>query len=666
MPAGTPYFAWIDPTETTFNSGHMRWDENIFSFKLSQDEGDPAALTLVVRRPRNISGNPIGLLGPGRKFWCWFSLDCDGTNLIKFRGRLVGTPTNFFEELVTLDFVAKPVDIVAQKQSLAASLAVLPYYDPALIDPTRRVTATTGDPDTVLEAYSAIWHFDRETHIITTSDEITGEDGTVNFDASSAPHTVLYDGLGSSLTTGPLARASVTAEFKWTQGSGGTVDLTSYLLANWPAPVRGPTAVPGAIQLDESNWPKAGASLGGGWSVASSTAKNLLDFTVKTESFESQINSTYPDGDTVQGTSSKSISIVNSPVNMIEVVDVITKDDVKVTTQSVKDTATGFFQTFVSNFSRNTTELDARVSLQEIKPTLVATYAANRGLSERVSITVTAHVQPILVDPATAEILQLPDISSANLSEAIDGNVPMGDPSRQSYVATARGDQSIQYLIYLLRANLLKRARVVEITFVPQLARMPEITLRKSAYLVEPRIGTATGKIIAYSVALDGSDGHVKCEVQIGCAIGYGGTHTTTAGTGTYVTAGYVTGGYQQVSGASTAIGGGSIGYTPPSPVVPAGSINFQGTLTAADVIDTPLSVQYGTVPPASSVPPAVFSNDPNVQKTVTDFINAYWLPQYETQAKFKLKDVTGDLLTDYTIATTPLEIPTGYNLEAT
>src|SRR5262252_81569 len=161
MTAGTPYFAWIDPTETTFTNTHKRWDENIFSFKLWQDEGDPASLTLVVRRPRYTSGNPIGLLGPGRKIWCWFALDCDGTNLIKFRGRLVGVPTDIFQELVTLDFVARPIDVVTQKQNLALTLAVLPQYDPIMIEPSRRIGTSTagfvGDPEVVLEGYSAIW-----------------------------------------------------------------------------------------------------------------------------------------------------------------------------------------------------------------------------------------------------------------------------------------------------------------------------------------------------------------------------------------------------------------------------------------------------------------------------------------------------------------------------
>src|SRR3981189_1320257 len=148
MPAGLPHFAWIDVSETTFQPAHMRWDEDVFSFTLKQDEGAPASLTIAVRRPRNVSGDPIGLLGPGRKIWAWFALDCDGTNLVKFRGRLVGIPTSIFEDLVTLGFGAKPVDLVAQKQALANSLRVLPFYDDAVIDPAR-----STDPDVVLEGY---------------------------------------------------------------------------------------------------------------------------------------------------------------------------------------------------------------------------------------------------------------------------------------------------------------------------------------------------------------------------------------------------------------------------------------------------------------------------------------------------------------------------------
>ena len=58
--------------------------------------------------------------------------------LIKFRGRLVGIPTSIFEELVTLEFVARPFDVVAQKEALADTLRVLPFYDEVVIDKERR------------------------------------------------------------------------------------------------------------------------------------------------------------------------------------------------------------------------------------------------------------------------------------------------------------------------------------------------------------------------------------------------------------------------------------------------------------------------------------------------------------------------------------------------
>ena len=118
--------------------------------------------------------------------------------------------------------------------------------------------------------------------------------------------------------------------------------------------------------------------------------------------------------------------------------------------------------------------------------------------------------------------------------------MPIGDPRRRSYIATERGNQSLEHLIALARAKLMKRARVVEIAFAPKLARMPEITLRKNAFLVEPRVGEALGKIIGYSIALDGSDGRINCEVRIGCTIGRGGSAVATDGTPTYCSIDYV------------------------------------------------------------------------------------------------------------------------------
>ena len=274
MPAALAYFAWIDADETAFLPEHMRWDEAVFSFTLKQDEGDPASLTLAVRRPYNDGGNPIGLLGPGRKIWCWFALDC-GPDLIRFRGRLVGVPTSLFEDLVTLEFVARPIDLVSQKAALADSLRVLPYYDEVVIDKARRT-----DPEVVLEGYSAVWHYDRETHVLTVSDEITGEDGLIEFDGLSEGGKVLYDGLALNLTSGPLARVDVSAEYTWTQQAQGTVDLTKYLISNWPEAGRNYIR---SLTLTADNWPKPGTGIGDGWLVTDATAHATYDQTVQTQ-----------------------------------------------------------------------------------------------------------------------------------------------------------------------------------------------------------------------------------------------------------------------------------------------------------------------------------------------------------------------------------------------
>jgi hypothetical protein len=285
--------------------------------------------------------------------------------------------------------------------------------------------------------------------------------------------------------------------------------------------------------------------------------------------------------------------------------------------------------------------------------TLRAGYSAARQCTERVSFSLFADVQPILTDPEDGEALLINDVKSVNLSEAIGGVIPIGDPARRSYIATARGNLSLEHLIALARANLLKRSRVVEITFAPKLVRMPEITLRKNGFLIEPRVGEATGKIIGYKIALDGSDGRVHCEVKIGCAIGRGGSAIAAGGNPTYCEIAYTGADYQQFTG-RIELFDTSVGYQPPNANPNDDGINFLSTLTVADVIDIPLVVENG----------------PEAQNAAV-----YWLQnadlageelkKLETRATFKLKSMTRAFTSEYEIQVTDLKIPTGYDLEA-
>jgi len=665
MPAGLPYFAWIEASETTFEPEHMRWDESVFSFELKQEEGDPASLTVVVRRPRNEGGNPIGLLGPGRKIWAWFALDC-GPDLFKFRGRLVGVPTSIFEELVTLEFVARPVDVVAQKEALAATLRVLPYYDEVMIDPARRT-----DPDVVLEGYTANWHYDRETHVLTISDEVTGEDGLVEFDGASEDGKVLWDGLGLTLTSGPLSRVDVTAEFTWTQQAAGSVDLTQYLVENWPnEPDYDKPGVVTSFTFVAENWPENGAGIGDGWEVAEATATEAYDLEVKTKEENHDRTVVWWDGETTNVQYSATTSYLTAtPPGSIDYGKIVTHAEDKIT--YAKD---GDGLQYASAYNRSVNTTGAVLPLHYVKPTLRAAYTAGRQCTELVSFTLFADIQPILTDPEDGEALRLDDLRSVNLSEAIGADVPIGDPRRRSYITTARGNQSLEYLIALAKAHLMKRSRVVEITLAPKLSRMPEITLRKNVFLIEPRVGEALGKIIGYSLALDGSDGRINCEVRIGCVIGRGGSAAASGGEPTYATVDYTGADYQQFTG-RTVLFDTSVGYTPPGAAPNDDGIDFMTDLKVEDVIETALAVEN---PPAVQRTHLValgkwnynwnyFSTDEAQQELVaarTEAVNNT-LKAVETRATFKLKSMSREFSTPYQVEVTELKIPSGYDLEA-
>jgi hypothetical protein len=667
MPAGLPYFAWVDASETTFGPEHLRWDEQVFSFTLAQEEGDPATLTALVRQPS------VGLLSPGRKIWAWFAFDC-GPALFKFRGRLVGIPTSIFEELVTLEFVAKPSDVVAQKEALADTVRVLPFYDPVMLDEDRR-----NDPDVVLEGYTKIWHYPRDETALTVSDEISGEDGLVEFLCANGD--VFYDGLGLTLTTGPLTRVDVAAEFTWTQQARGTVDLTGYLMSHWPNTINGAI---GSYTLYAADWPKTGAAIGDGWVAAYASAYDFYDMTVKSVTKGETVTVEWYDGDTTTTTINETSSYIVSGPSFIGGPGEV-KDEVNVsysegeTYTDDKGNEIGQAPDYISSYSRNYSETRTALPMQSVKATLVAGYKAERQCTERVSFSLFADVQPILTDPEDGEALRLDDFRSVNLSDPEEG-VPIGDARRRSYIATERGNRSLEYLIARARAHLMKRSRVVEITIVPKLARMPEITLRKNALVTEPRVGEATGKIIGYSLGLDGADGRIKCEVKIGCTIGRGGTIAAADGDPTYCTTDYTGADYQVFINRTILFPlDMSVGYQPPAAAPNDDGIEFMSALRPQDVIEIPLVVTFGHIEQADQIAQEFAQLPSNAVKTDDDagFINLndpaiarreYWkniLRQLETNATFKLKSMTREFSSDYEIQVTDLKIPTGYDLEA-
>jgi hypothetical protein len=240
---GPFFFAWIDPGEA-WGPQHLRIDEVIFSFDLLHEEGQCATLEMEVKNPFT------GFLAPGRKQWCYFSIRTQPM----FKGRLISVPADITGEIVQLHFTAMPLDMLAQQRTLADGLMVRPYWDPVWISEAQRL-----DPMSVLEGYSSMWHVDRVTLQVTTSDLLVGEDGLIQFGTGTS-NDVFYDSVKPQIDKAPLRSVYVDATVSWTQFDVGVIDMGRKTWQAWTA---------GGII---GSWPKAGTGIGSGWTVNHSLA----------------------------------------------------------------------------------------------------------------------------------------------------------------------------------------------------------------------------------------------------------------------------------------------------------------------------------------------------------------------------------------------------------
>ena len=491
--AGPFYWAWVDDDETVFTTDHVREDETVFGFVVTHAEGQFAALSLELENPR------IGLLAPSRKVWGWLSWD-NGSEIVPlFFGRLIGIPSDIHMEVVTLEFTARPKDYENQKVYLAEEMRDLPFYDPVFIAEEQR-----DDPDVVLEARAELWHIDRVTHELTSSNILVGEDGNEDFIDSEVP----YESVSTTLNQPPLRAVEVIGEVNWIQGGHGQITDTQNVVS----------MTGGGLMR---GWPQIGTSLGGGWKVesASSTDRGSTD-SITAEDYGT---SRWPPG---------AILI------------------------KVKDW----------HFSGAYQVEGVAILPYKILGKMTMSYDVERQYAEQVRFTLQSNLQPIVTLPDESQVLKL-EINGSDVSVPIDDVIPIGDVTRRQYFTTDRGNESVAYLIALARSHLLVRSRAVEVEFACRFERAVNLTLRKNARLFDHRLpgGNALGKIIEYSFSSNGDSGELIGNVKIGCAIGYGGAVTEIAGEPTYIDDDYIEDDYQEHTGGLEVLGPGDVGYSLPS-----------------------------------------------------------------------------------------------------
>lgn len=394
-PVNQWYWAWVDPTDTTFSSAFYRYDEQVLSFTRDHQEGAKPELSVVIKNPG------IGLLSPTRKQWAWLSWNNNGTVTPLFFGQLVGIPDNLFQKMLTLKLIARSLTYIADKQLAAEPLKVSPYYDEVFIDLTKR-----DDPDTVLEGYSALYHVDPVTLQTTVSDVLIGEDGTAVFQQSDA----FFDSVQMKIGSQPLTAVAVDATVTWTQESIGYVDFGQNVFYSYSGD--------GFI----SDWPKPGAGLGAGWSCFTSLATDTWGVSkvmTASYSYSFQNQNKHPqDGDTMSVSTSVTQPIFNNPgvsdfsvatgyPNLAPYQSGVIRSLITIGLQDPFAIDPDTQQPAPVNIPASAFVTTNYVPMWQINASLVMRYDAKRPRSERLTFLLQAETQPVLVNPTVAQDSEL-------------------------------------------------------------------------------------------------------------------------------------------------------------------------------------------------------------------------------------------------------------------
>ncbi len=620
---GPFYFAWVNEGVAFDANVHNVMDEEIFSFAIEHDEGDCPTLFISILNPR------VGLLGPLRQQWAYFSYDKNYPNTPDiaplFYGRVIGVPSDLNAEFVELNFIAKPVDLQEQKEALAATLRVQPYWDPIWFDPNK-----IDEVDNVLESRGSLWHIDRVTHEVTISNIVSGEDGTLAFGEGD----VFHDSVHTEYDEVPLRRVDMLATVQWNQDATDTFNISGAFSFGGFGSIKTFTGE-GLL----SSWPSGGTGLGGGWEVSYGACDRVDGVAPVTwMAFE-----TFP-GQPYQIFGNQGNHGMRPGLDFGE--------------YHFTGFAPEWYVDIRDPLFGNAYSKQVIIPRWRMRPTMIVRYNVSRSYTEVLSMSIEADVQALLTDPGEDEFLQL-TMSSAEVASPIDalGALPIGDVRRRTYFAQDRGARSIEYLIAVMRAHLLTRSRAVSVEFGISFADAveAELSCRKDVALTNRYLpgSPVGGKIKSYRMELDGDSGAATATVVIGCTIGQGNSVEAVPGEPTYVDDGYMNN-YQRLENDFVMPIAGEIVYK---------SVN--GTLPNDDGLDL-LSLRATNI--IASLTKTGAWGDQAIAMGVTAetptefFERANTAP---TRFQLQMKQLTGGpFTTAYVVETSDLMIPKTINLE--
>ncbi|WP_291207099.1 hypothetical protein [Hyphomonas sp.] len=298
-----------------------------------------------------------------------------------------------------------------------------------------------------------------------------------------------------------------------------------------------------------------------------------------------------------------------------------------------------------------------RFFIIELLQSTTLVYDSSRTLIERITFEVTCDTQEIMSAADDEEAVTI-TLQTEDVDKPVDpgGLTPVRDPRRPSFFPTDRGLQSISYLVALARAELLARARAVEISFETSFENGLGLSCRKNIRIADPRLpgGEALGKVAGYSLILSGDTGQASTRVLVACTVGKGGSLSPQEAISAYVE-GYVDPGYQQTSG-------GQIGFE-------TGDVIYGAPEVDVDGYD---GVDFFNMTPGTVIADLSLYNDLDDQRAI---VNLTWpdindvvaaLARAPTQIDMTLVPLEGGpFQTDYSLAVEPVLVSKTIDLEA-
>lgn len=545
------YFAWLDDGNQPFDEDqHLLNEEQVVSFNVEHKEKECAGLTIVVRNPL------VGFLNPARKVWAWISWRRpDDTVIPLFHGRLIAIPTELVGNLVSMEFVARPADYEAQKKALAESLKVVPYWDEIFVN-----EKSLDDPDVVLQARPQLYHIGRTDKLVTVSNILQGEAGTLVL----GPSEVLDQDLSFQYAKA-LTKIKVSASVEWRQAASGIILFTDRLRQEFhEVGCKKGYAQSYTGQGLEKSWPHYGDEIGAGWWVDQSQP-NLANLDYDRADF---------------------MVVPIDPKNQTPDIEV---QDWWATSPEGYDY---WYQKALEQWRAKTLlepVREARFTLWDFKPRFDLRYVANRERKETLEFEVESDIQALLSDPGEGmEDVEEIQVNATNIGDPRDdGTIPMGDRKVAAYFSSDRGQDSIAYLLNLARSRLLMSARAVDVTVQIPFDLAVQLSCRHDVVLNLPELpgGTMGGKVTGYSLSLDQDTGNLHGSVTFAASIGNGNTLVPPdPGEESYVQEAYVDNEYQVFYGESLQPVAGELEYERPH-YTPDGDDLDLNNLTPENVI---------------------------------------------------------------------------------